>query len=102
MSKFSDDKNVRIKKRTKTKVIISSILIGISIILSLTARMCQDFAQWYSTHIYPVWVEIVGRAMGYFPFSVSEVLLYLMILIFLVSVAHLLIRRIRKKLKKEE
>ena len=54
MSKFSDDKNVRIKKRTKTKVIISSILIGISIILSLAARMCQDFAQWYSTHIYPV------------------------------------------------
>ena len=102
MSKFSDDKNVRIKKRTKTKVIISSILIGISIILSLAARMCQDFAQWYSTHIYPVWVETVGRAMGYFPFSVSEVLLYLMILIFLVSGAQLLIRRIRKKLKKEE
>lgn len=102
MSKFSDDKNVRIKKRTKTKVIISSILIGISIILSLAARMCQDFAQWYSTHIYPVWVETVGRAMGYFPFSISEVLLYLMILIFLVSGAQLLIRRIRKKLKKEE
>lgn len=33
-------------------------------------------AQWYSEHIYPWIVSLIGRFFGIFPFSVAEFLLY--------------------------
>lgn len=45
-------------------------------LFAATRTIC-GFADWYSIHIYPVLVEVVGKVMGKVPFSVSEVLLYL-------------------------
>ena len=61
------------------KLIISSILWISAFALSAAARFLTGFAQWYSTNIYPLWVGSIGRMMGYFPFSMSEMLLYFLL-----------------------
>lgn len=48
--------------------------------LIITARCSSEFAHWYSVHIYQGVVNVIGRAMGMIPISVSESLLYLLIL----------------------
>ena len=53
----------------KRKGIISVILTAAAAFLSIAARKLPGFAQWYSTHLYPLWVGSVGRLMGYLPFS---------------------------------
>lgn len=63
----------------------------------LLARVSGTFAHWYSTHIYRIWVNTTGRIMGVFPFSVSEILLYLLLLWILVSMCRLMAGVIRKK-----
>lgn len=63
----------------KKKIMISIILAAVSAALALAARLVPGFAQWYGTHLYPLWVGSIGRVMGYFPFSVSEMLLYLLL-----------------------
>lgn len=48
--------------------------------LYLAARKSAGFAAWYTRHIYPGLVGIIGRIFGIFPFSVVEIGLYLLIL----------------------
>ena len=64
----------------KRKGIISVILTAAAVFLSIAARKLPGFAQWYSTHLYPLWVGSVGRLMGYLPFSGSEMLLYILLI----------------------
>ena len=45
----------------------------------------MKFADWYSSHIYPAWVNTIGRIMGIFPFSVVEMLLYMVIVVLVVT-----------------
>ena len=52
---------------------------AVSVILAVSGRVVPGFAQWYGTHLYPLWVGSIGRLMGYFPFSVSEMLLYVLL-----------------------
>ncbi len=70
----------RTTKKNRIKLAISAALWMAALILSGAARLTGTFAQWYSTHIYPLWVGSVGRLMGYCPVSVSEMLLYLLLL----------------------
>lgn len=64
----------------KRKGIISVILTAAAVFLSIAARKLPGFAQWYSTHLYPLWVGSIGRLMGYLPFSGSEMLLYILLI----------------------
>ena len=64
----------------KKKPIISAVLLAAALILSVAARKAEGFAQWYSTHLYSLWVGSIGRILGVLPFSVSEMLLYLLLL----------------------
>lgn len=48
-------------------------------VLQLAARRTNGFATWYAHHVYSMIVGIFGRIFGIFPFSVVEILLYLMI-----------------------
>lgn len=77
----------------KKKEIISSILLAAALLLFGISRISQEFARWYSKEIYTIWVNIIGRTAGCFPFSVSEVLLYSLIAGILVS----LVRSVWKK-----
>ena len=70
------EKDRRISKR-KTR--ISIVLAAVSVVLAVSGRIAPGFAQWYGTHLYPLWVGSIGRFMGYFPFSVSEMLLYVLL-----------------------
>ena len=64
----------------KRNLIISGIALLLGGILTGLANGVSGFAQWYSTNVYPVLVTTVGRFFGWFPFSVSEILLYVLIL----------------------
>ena len=73
------------------------MFLAAALILLTISRLSGSFAQWYGTHLYQVWVNIVGRFMNLFPFSVVEVLLYLLILVLAVTAVRLIIRLILKK-----
>lgn len=56
------------------------VLAVLALVLGMVSRAAEGFAQWYSVHLYPLWVGSIGRLMGYVPFSVSEFLLYLLVI----------------------
>lgn len=64
--------------RDKVKGITGCVLLAAGFALLCISRIFLGFADWYSTYIYSVWVDTIGRAAGYVPFSVSEILLYLL------------------------
>ena len=78
-------------KKIFTAGVIMSIL---SVLLSLCARKIPGFAQAYSVTVYPVLKGLFARIFGIFPFSVSEVGLYLLLCFILFS----LIRWFKKPL----
>lgn len=79
MKKIQMDKS-QIEKRL---VKAGAVLLVMGGILLVAARTMDGFADWYSRVIYPVCVNTLGRVMGIFPFSVSEILLYLLLTVVL-------------------
>lgn len=90
VKKMNDSK---ISKKDNIKLAVSIVLWISALILSAAARLLSSFAQWYSTHIYPLWVGSIGRLMGYFPFSVSEMLLYLLLIGAVIWIAGRIVRK---------
>ena len=60
-------------------VIFFSLMLICSLILNIAARHNILFANWYSNYIYPNLVYVIGGTMSVFPFSVAEILLYMLI-----------------------
>ncbi len=87
-------KDGRINRVNRIKIGISILLAAVSVVLAVAARQAPGFAQWYGTHLYPVWVGSMGRVMGFFPFSVSEMLLYLLAACFLIGFVRKVFRRL--------
>lgn len=79
MKKIQMDKSQIEKQLVKA----GAVLLAMSGILLVAARTMDGFADWYSRVIYPVCVNTLGRVMGVFPFSVSEILLYLLLTVVL-------------------
>lgn len=90
------DKNKNLKKAWTGCVFLAAgfLLMGL-------AKYREEFADWYSEHIYPLWIHTVGRFMGIFPFSVAEILLYLVLGTVLITGLRLVWKLIRKKAGKE-
>lgn len=82
--------------------IAGSILFAAGFILMYISRISRAFAQWYSVHIYPVWVNVTGRLMGFFAFSVSEVLLYTVLLLAVLTFLRLMVRAVKKHAGKKD
>lgn len=59
------------------------VLIVIIVLLNIAAWVSSSFCDWYIAHVFPIWVNTLGRITGIFPFSVGE----WMILLGLVLVA---------------
>ena len=76
-------------------VLLTLVFLGAALLLQLAARKVPGFGQWYAVTIYPLITGSLGRFMGIFPFSVTELGLYLLIVIFVVS----LVRSWRRPLK---
>ena len=58
--------------------VIPAFVIALSLLLA--AQYAGGFAEWYSCNVYPFFVNTIGRASSVFPFSVCEILLYILIL----------------------
>lgn len=79
MKRDEERKKTQVNKRHVDKCLVAGLLLFIAGgSLLAGARTISGFADWYSANIYPVWVRVTGRVMGAVPFSVSEVLLYLL------------------------
>lgn len=75
-------------KKNKWYIMVGGTLLAMAMILQAAARNIGGFATWYAHHIYPVFVGIIGRFSGIFPFSVVEICLYLLILLSVVYSVH--------------
>ena len=95
--KFSIRKNSRPHSKGRS-VVLWCGLFCISIILNLAARTIPGFAEKYAVRVYPVIVGILGRISSLFPFSVSEILIYMAVFLMLVGI----IQQCRKKWKLSE
>lgn len=80
-------------KMVKRYLILSIIFLATSILLMVLVNCLPGFGQWYSVHIYSNIVNIVGRLFGFVPFSVSEILLYVMFGTVLVNLVLILMKK---------
>ncbi len=48
------------------------IIFIITLLLNLAAVIIDGFADWYTAHVFPLWVNTLGRFTSLFPFSVGE------------------------------
>ena len=71
----------------------SIILLTAGLILQIMARAVDGFGQWYSTCIYRKLVDVIARITGIFPFSVSEIMLYILVC----GLVLMIIKTIQKK-----
>jgi len=85
-----------------SKAIAGCILLAVGFILLIFSRLSQTFSNWYSAGIYPLWVNSLGRLMNLFPFSVAEVLLYILVAVVIGTAIRLIVRAIVKKDGKEQ
>ncbi|MBR3645480.1 MAG: DUF3810 domain-containing protein [Lachnospiraceae bacterium] len=71
-----------LKKSKLIKVTIMDVMIlTMALGLYILSKISVSFSDFYTEKIYNVWVSIIGRIMGVFPFSVTEILLYLLLLL---------------------
>lgn len=73
--------------KDKKCFIAGAVLISAALCVQWAARSADGAATWYAHHIYPVLVGIIGRFFGIFPFSVVEMMLYLLIFVGIVYAA---------------
>ena len=83
------------KKRQYLQFFIEVILLLTAGGLLTAARQIPEFAEWYSSTIYPVLVAVIGGVSGLVPISVVEILLYTGIVCLII----LLIKYRRKPVK---
>ena len=59
------------------KILFPYLILAAAILaLNLAARRASGFGEWYAAHIYPFFVNTVGRLLSPIPFSVVEIGLY--------------------------
>ena len=76
---------------------MGAVCYAASFFLLLLAGKATGFGQWYTVHIYPLAVGTLGRFSGFFPFSLVEMLLYFLILLFVLFFIRLLVRLFKKQ-----
>lgn len=69
----------------------------LSLIMTLLAKNVTGFAEWYSTSVYPLFVGTVGRISSVLPFSLCEILLYIVIILAAVGIVFTVIHFIKGK-----
>ena len=84
------------KRPTLHKLILSILLFAISFLALFTSHKSSAFADWYSSTIYPLFVSSIGRFFGIFQFSVSEIGLYIFVILLFLSLIRMLISSIYK------
>ena len=86
----------------KKLMIYIGITVLINIIFRVISRLSPDFSEWYATHIYPLFVAVFGGFWGLFPFSVIEILLYILIIAVLAGIVYLVRKLIKHKTERKK
>lgn len=89
-------------KSSVRRTIAGILLFAAAFCLLFLAANVDGMAQWYAVHIYPLIVGSVGRVFGWFPFSVTEIGLYLLIFFILFFFLRLIVGLIRKRCGRNE
>lgn len=85
----------RPRRRDFRYLLSGGICLAAAVALLAAARKLPGFADWYTVHIYPLWVGLVGRIFGFLPFSAAEIGMYLLI----AGAAFYLVRHWRRPLR---
>ena len=56
-------------------------MLVLAVFFQFLARNVNGFAQWYATSIYKILVTIISRVCSVFPFSIVEILLYVLLVV---------------------
>jgi hypothetical protein len=86
-------------KTHKLLFILLSVSLATSTLLRLLINYSEPFPEWYATTIYPIYINTISRLLSPFPYSVSEILLIILItylLLQLIFGVHGVIRRKKK------
>ncbi|CUX21601.1 DUF3810 domain-containing protein [Clostridium sp. C105KSO13] len=79
------------------RLLTGGVLLAASAVLTIAAGRSSRMAEWYSAHIYPLFVGTVGRFAGVFSFSLSELALYVLIVLLAGSFIHAVASAVRNK-----
>ncbi len=90
------------RKRKGYKVAIWVAILLFAILLQVAARFWEGFGEFYAVQVYPLFVGTLGRAVSVFPFSLGEAGVYLVLLLFLVSLFVYPIRSVKKAGEKKK
>ena len=88
----TQDKQQRKHKRPWRRITAAVILLLMSAVLMILSARVPDFAEWYSEHIYPLAVNSIGRVSGTVPFSVSEIGIYILLILFVATLIRMIAR----------
>lgn len=83
------------------KFMYGAVIFAASFLLLFLSRQNRELSEWYATHVYNRIVSIVGKVTGGFPFSVVEMLLYLVLLILSIGAIWIVIAVFLQKIRKE-
>ena len=72
-------------KDPKYRLAAAVFLLAASAALTTVSAKMPGVAEWYSERIYPALVSVIGRVSAFFPFSLAEILLYLLLIVFAAS-----------------
>ena len=81
----------------RQKRILFILLIPVSLILTQIAKSNINFAEFYSTRIYPLFAQGIGFITGLFSFSMAEILLILSVILLISYTVLTIIKSLRKK-----
>lgn len=65
---------VSLRKTNAKLLVYSGCLLMVSLFAVLMARKTSWFGEWYASHIFPAFLDTIGRIMSLAPFSVLEIL----------------------------
>ena len=88
----TQDKQQRKHKRPWRRITAAVILLLVSAVLMILSARVPDFAEWYSEHNYPLAVNSIGRVSGTVPFSVSEIGIYILLILFVATLIRMIAR----------
>lgn len=102
LTKKTEDKRYNTGKvNTGGRLAAAVLLLLFSGAGMLLSAYVPDFAQWYAVHIYPVLVTTIGRVWGWFPFSVSEILIYILLLTLVVTMVRMIVKTVLTRRTRE-
>jgi len=76
-------------KKLKKALIYSGCCAIAGLLLMTVSRTTDWFGEWYATHIFPAFPVIIGRIMSPVPFSVAEILIYILAACFVLFTLYL-------------